>query len=123
MLLSLTQSSNNHLCFLLPAHYHTDILDAATACPGELEDEMGPGLLYFWNLTFATMIITAILGNVAVLYIVVSKELSNICRDNIEFLIRCNSNALSPPSRNPHPDYLDLLKCFLKLIYYVKVTS
>ena len=65
------------------AHYHTDILEAATACPGELEDEMGPGLLYFWNLTFATMIITAILGNVAVLYIVVSKELSNICRDNI----------------------------------------
>ena len=83
MLLSLTQSIDNPLCFLVLAHYHTDILEAATACPGELEDEMGPGLLYFWNLTFATMIITAILGNVAVLYIVVSKELSNICSYNI----------------------------------------
>ena len=55
-------------------HYHEDLLAAAILCPAlEEEEEVMPQvLIHFWNSVFSLMIITAILGNLAVLYIVIS---------------------------------------------------
>ena len=52
---------------------HEEFLAAAIICPSfEEEEVMEPILIHFWNSVFSIMIITAILGNLAVLYIVIS---------------------------------------------------
>ena len=44
---------------------------------------MGHHVECFWNISFAVMIITAILGNIAVLYIVISKAQISKLETNI----------------------------------------
>ena len=53
----------------LSAPNHDDLIQ----CPVQnTEDDMGTTVECFWNISFAVMIITAIIGNTAVLYIVIS---------------------------------------------------
>ena len=64
---------------------HDEFLKALVACPPfEEEAIMDPSLVHFWNSVFSLMIITAIFGNLAVLYIVIS---------NRYFFIGCSSIA------------------------------
>ena len=52
-----------------------ELLKALVACPPfEEEAIMRPSLVHFWNSFFSLMIITAIFGNLAVLYIVISNR-------------------------------------------------
>ena len=61
-------TSRNNVQHSIPAPNHEDLVQ----CPQDTEDDMGKHLECFWNISFAVMIITAILGNSGVLYIVIS---------------------------------------------------
>ena len=54
---------------------HQELLQAAVPCPSQLvTNSMEKSLVYFWNISFTLMIITAVLGNCAVLWIVIRKS-------------------------------------------------
>ena len=53
---------------------HAGLLPAAVPCPLQLDsDKMERSLVYFWNISFTLMVITAVTGNCAVLWIVIRK--------------------------------------------------
>ena len=61
----------------ISGQYHDELFQATIHCPVQYAEEnmdMDPGLIHFWNLIYALMILTAISGNWAVLYIVISKN-------------------------------------------------
>ena len=53
---------------------HHELLHAAVPCPLLEINSMKKSLVYFWNISFTLMIITAVLGNSAVLWIVIRKS-------------------------------------------------
>ena len=50
----------------------SEIFKARVPCPVD-PDQMEMSLVHFWNFAFTLMIITAVLGNTAVLWIVIRK--------------------------------------------------
>ena len=55
-----------------------ELHQAVVPCSGQMESEpMHIGLVYFWNLAFTLMIIMAIVGNCAVLWIVICEYLTD----------------------------------------------
>ena len=64
-----TMNTTNHA----PGHHK--LLQAAVPCPLQLDsNSMKKSLVHFWNISFTLMIITAVLGNCAVLWIVIRKS-------------------------------------------------
>ena len=56
--------------------YHQDLHQATVPCPTKMDrDRMVNSLVHFWNIAFTFMIITAVGGNTAVLWIVIRKFL------------------------------------------------
>ena len=59
---------------LHPDLYHHELHQAAVPCPIQMDNDlMVDSLVHFWNLAFTFMIITAVVGNSAVLWIVIRK--------------------------------------------------
>ena len=50
-----------------------ELMQAEIPCKPQVDETMKPGLACFWNILFSFMIITALLGNSTVLWIVISK--------------------------------------------------
>ena len=58
-----------------PDLYHHELHQAAVPCPIQMDNDlMVDSLVHFWNLAFTFMIITAVVGNTAVLWIVIRKK-------------------------------------------------
>ena len=64
----ISRYNKRYISFLAPNH------DDLIQCPQDTDDDMGTTVESFWNISFAFMIITAILGNTAVLYTVISMK-------------------------------------------------
>ena len=65
---------------------HQQLLQAAVPCPPQLgTNSMKKSLVYFWNMSFTLMIITAVLGNCAVLWIVIRKFGTNLLMQRVDF--------------------------------------
>ena len=57
-------------------YYENELQEAALSCPQNVDSVIMVGtMVHFWNLAFTLMIITAVLGNTAVLWIVIRNEI------------------------------------------------
>ena len=55
--------------------YRHELHQATIPCPIQMDNDlMVDSLVHFWNLAFTFMIITAVVGNTAVLWIVIRKN-------------------------------------------------
>lgn len=74
-LVSLQAFNFNYTSSHPSGHDQDEFLKALVSCPPfEEEAIMDQSLVHFWNSVFSLMIITAIFGNLAVLYIVISNR-------------------------------------------------